>query len=57
LAHRVGVVSSISNYPFRFLLRPAFREGEANLLERGFRKRNFCRGGTFQPNSPRKTLS
>ena len=42
---------------------PAFAAGglsarrDADFGERGFRKRNFCRRGTFQPNSQRKTLT
>ena len=53
----IGVVAGICNYPFRLLPRPAFGSRDADLLERGFRKRNFCRRGTFQPNSQRKTLT
>jgi hypothetical protein len=56
-AQRVGVVPSIGDYPFRFLPRAAFGARDADLLKRGFRKRNFCRRGTFQPNSQRKTLT
>jgi len=57
LAQRIGVISGIGDYPFRFLPRTAFGSRDADLLERGFRKRNFCRRGTFQPNSQRKTLT
>ena len=56
-AQRIGVVSSVGDYPFRFLPRAAFRSRDADFFERGFRKRNFCRRGTFQPNSQRKTLT
>jgi len=54
---RIGVVTGIGDYPFRFLPRPAFAARDADLLKRGFRKRNFCRRGTIQPNSQRKTLT
>ncbi len=57
LTQRVGVVASVGDYAFRFLPRPAFGARDADFLERGFRKRNFCRRGTFQPNSQRKTLT
>ena len=57
LPQRVGVVTSIRNYPFRLLPRSAFRPGDADLGERGVRKRNFCRRGTFQPNSQRNTFT
>src|ERR1035441_930856 len=57
LLQRVGVVTSIRNYPFRLLPRPTFRPGDADLGERGVRKRNFCRRGTFQPNSQRNTFT
>ncbi len=53
----IGVVAGICDYPFRLLPRPAFGSRDADFLERGFRKRNFCRRGTFQPNSQRKTLT
>ncbi len=54
---RVGIVASVGDYAFRFLPRPALRPRDADFLKRGFRKRNFCRRGTFQPNSQRKTLT
>ena len=57
LAQRIGVVASISNYALGLLPRPAFRAWDADFGERGFRKLNFCRRGTFQPNSQRKTLT
>ena len=57
LAQRVGVVSRLGDYALRLLPRPAFRAWDADFGERGFRKRNFCRRGTFQPNSQRKTLT
>jgi hypothetical protein len=39
------------------LPRTAFRSGDADLGEHGFRKRNFSRRGAFQPNSQWKTLA
>jgi len=57
LAQRVGVVGAIGDYPFRLLPRAAFRAWDPDRGERGFRKRNFCRRGTFEPNSQRKTLT
>ncbi len=57
LQQRIGVVSCIGDYTPRLLPRPTFRTWDADLFERGFRKRNFCRRGTLQPNSQRKTLT
>jgi hypothetical protein len=57
LAQRIGIVSCISDYAPRLLPRPVFRAWDSDLFERGFRKRNFCGRGTFQPNSQRKTLT
>ena len=37
--------------------RGTFYDITPDFGERGFRKRNFCRRGTFQPNSQRKTLT
>jgi hypothetical protein len=54
---RVGVITAIRNHPFRLLPRPAFAPRDADLFERSVRKRNFCRRGTFQPNSQRNTLT
>lgn len=56
-AERIGVVGSIRDHAFRLLPRPAFGALDFDLGERGFRKRNFCRRGTFQPNSQRKTAT
>jgi hypothetical protein len=56
-AQGVGVVAGVCDYPLRFLPRAAFTAGNVDFFERGFRKRNFCRRGTFQPNSQRKTLT
>lgn len=57
LAQRIGVIAGIGDYASRLLPRPAFRAGDTDFFERGFRKRNFCRRGTFKPNSQRKTLT
>ncbi len=57
LTQRVGVITTVSDYALGLLPRPSFRARDADFGERGFRKRNFCRRGTFQPNSQRKTLT
>jgi len=57
LAQRVRIVGSVGNHSFGLLPRTAFGSGNRDFLERGFRKRNFVRSGTFQPNSQRKTLT
>jgi hypothetical protein len=57
LAQRVRIIGGVGNHPFRFLSRTAFGSRNRDFLERGFRKRNFVRRGTFQPNSQRKTLT
>ena len=57
LPQRVGIISAIGNYPLRFLPRPAPGTRDLDLLERGFRKCNFSRRGTFQPNSQRNTFT
>ena len=57
LSQRVRIVSAISDYPLWLLSRPAFRAGDADFRQRGFRQLNFTGGGTFQPNSQRKTLT
>ncbi len=57
LAQGIGVISTIGDHPLWLLPRPSFGSGDADLLERGVRKRNFCRRGTFQPNSQRNTLT
>lgn len=53
----IGVIAAVGDYPLWFLPRPAFAPGDADFFERGVRKRNFCRRGTFQPNSQRNTLT
>jgi len=57
LSQRVRVVAPICDHPFRLLPRSAFWPGDADLVERGVRKCNFCRRGTFQPNSQRNTFT
>ena len=57
LAQRVGVVGPVRDHAFRLLSWPAFGAGNLDFGERGFRKRNFSRRGTFEPNSQRKTAT
>ncbi len=57
LAQGVGIVAAVGNHTLRLLPRAALRLGDADFRERGFRKRNFCRRGTFQPNSQRNTFT
>jgi hypothetical protein len=57
LPQRVRIVGGVGNHPFRLLSRTAFGSRNRDFLERGFRKRNFVRRGTFQPNSQPKTLT
>lgn len=57
LAQRVGVVAAVGDHALRLLPRAAFPTWYPDFGERGFRKRNFTGGGTFQPNSQRKTLT
>ena len=57
LTQGVGIVGGVGNHSFRFSPRTAFGPRNRDFLERGFRKRNFVRRGTFQPNSQRKTLT
>lgn len=57
LAQRVGVVGAVGDYALGLLPRTAFGPGNFDLGERSFRKRNFSRRGTFQPNSQWKTLA
>ena len=57
LSQRVRVVGAVSDYAFRLLSRTAFGSGDFDFGERGFRKRNFSRRGTFKPNSQRKTAT
>jgi len=53
----VAVIAAVCNYSPWFLSRSAFCSGAADFGERGVRKRNFCRRGTFQPNSQRNTFT
>ena len=57
LSQRIGVVGAVGDHAFRFLSRAAFRTWDFDFGERGFRKRNFSRRGTFEPNSQRKTAT
>jgi hypothetical protein len=57
LTQWIGVVATVSDHSLWLLPRPAFTPRDADLLERGVRKRNFCRRGTFQPNSQRNTFT
>ena len=57
LAQRIGIISAVRDHTLRFLPGPSFAPRDADFLERGVRKRNFCRRGTFQPNSQRNTLT
>jgi hypothetical protein len=57
LAQRIRIAGGVGNHPFRLLSRTAFGLRNRDFLERGFRKRNRVRRGTFQPNSQRKTLT
>ena len=56
-AERIGIVSRISDHPLRLLSWAALRSRDADFGERGFRKFNYTGGGTFQPNSQRKTFT
>jgi hypothetical protein len=54
---RIGIVPGVGDHTLRFLSRAAARLRDRDFAERGFRKRNFCRRGTFQPNSQRNTFT
>src|SRR5438128_10595679 len=54
---RIGIVGGVGNHPFRLLPGTALAPRNRNFGERGLRKCNFVRSGTFQPNSQRKTLT
>jgi hypothetical protein len=56
-AQRIGVVGPVGDHPFWLLSRTTFGAGDVDFGERGFRKRNFCRRGTLEPNSQRKTAT
>ena len=57
LAQRVRIVAPICNYAVGLLPRATFWPGDADFRECVFRKRNFTRRGTFQPNSQRNTFT
>jgi len=57
LPQRVGIIAAISDHSLGFLPWPALRPRDTDFFERGIRKRNFCRRGTFQPNSQRNTFT
>jgi hypothetical protein len=57
LSQRIGIIATVSYDALRFLPWSAFRPGDADFRDCGFRKLNFTRRGTFQPNSHRKTLT
>jgi len=57
LAQRVGVIAAVGYDAFRLLPWTAARPGDADFGDCGLRKVNFTRGGTFQPNSHRKTFT
>jgi len=57
LAQAVGVVPFVGDHALGLLPRTALRAWHADFRERTFRKSNFCRRGTFQPNSQRNTFA
>jgi hypothetical protein len=57
LAQRIGIVATIGNTRSGFLPWTAFGARDSDLGQRGFRKRNFTRRGTFQPNSQWKAFT
>ena len=57
LPQGIGIVAGIGDHALRFLPGTTPRSRDADFGQGGFRKRNFCRRGTFQPNSQRKTLT
>ena len=57
LTQRVRIVAAVGDHALGLLQRAALRPRYADFRQRGFRKLNFCRRGTFQPNSQRKTLT
>jgi hypothetical protein len=56
-AKRIRVVRPVGDDALRPFPWPALRPWYVDFRKRGFRKRNFTRRGTFQPNSQRKTLT
>lgn len=57
LTKRVRIIGPIGNHALGFLPRAALATRDADLVKRGFRKRNFIGRGTFQPNSQRNTFT
>ena len=56
-AQGIGIVASVGDHALRFLSRATPRLRDRDRGQCGFRKRNFCRRGTFQPNSQRNTFT
>jgi hypothetical protein len=56
-AQGIGVVGAVGDYAFGLLTRTAFGARDLDCGERGLRKRNFSRRGTFEPNSQRKSFA
>jgi len=57
ISQRIGVVGTVGDHAFGLLPRTAFGARDFDFGERGLRKRNFSRRGTFEPNSQRKTAT
>ncbi len=57
LAQWIGVVGAVGDHALWLRSRSAFGARDFHFGERGFRKRNFSRRGTFEPNSQRKTAT
>jgi hypothetical protein len=57
LAQRIGVVGAVGDHALGLLPRTALGARDFDLGQRGLRKRNFSRRGTFEPNSQRKTAT
>ena len=57
LAQRIGVVGAVGDHALGLLSWTAFGSRDFHFGERGLRKCNFSRRGTFEPNSQRKTAT
>jgi len=57
LAQRVRVIAAVGDHAHGLFPRRADRLWHPDLRQRGFRKCNFSRRGTFQPNSQRNTFT
>jgi len=57
LAQGIGIIASVGDHALWVLSRATSRLRDRDFGQRGFRKRNFCRRGTFQPNSQRNTFT